>query len=428
MSNLGDFIRKIYRNCSIEEQRLYEYRGKYFYFDYVVKKDNFEVAIIEVKQNIEKNKSYITSYSKLIQSLFPRISPLIIFFDEVKESFYLWDYEKLRKLSKDKLYCNIKNKDVPRINNIDENKFLECLETLNNNLDNRLSLFIAKIKEKHQEGTLSSIIEKEGRTFSFIDEYEKNFFLQILNKDSSNNQYSDLYKYTSFNIMYNTIDEDNQGIASIVAMNDKTECTYADNYLRRISYTLPTEAKDITPNYKKESEFYIMSCNNQEERLFMWNMYGEQGYGVRLHYKLKELKQNFIIAPVDYAENSDKHTTLDEINNLLSVDYGLTFKFSKWDVWKHFFKPYEFSEENEIRILYSSECENNNLEKVEWIFNSDIIFPLLKFKLSSFPYAIDTILLGPKINGEKNVEMLKNYLKHKGKEEIKVFKSSIQSL
>lgn len=428
---LRNLLNEVFRDgYSIEEERCYEFRGKYYYLDYVVKRNNIEIAVIEVKRNIENSSQYIHQ-AKLIQDLFLQTSPLIIFVDGEKEMFYIWEDEGLRSILQSELSDLVDNKDVPIPKPIDEERFVECLITINNKLDNRLSSFANKIIEKNKKGLLGSILVQDGRSFSFNEEYETDFFLELLNNCvSKDNPFNNLYKYTTFDTLHKMIEGDKQGLASIICMNDKTECYYADNYLSHIDNTSSAEAKDVTPNYYKESEYYILSCvNNEKERLFMWNMYGEKGFGVRIQYQLKSegLSNSFIVAQVDYAEDINRHTTLDNLHTLLTTEYGLNFKFSKWNVWKHFFKPYEFSEEKEIRILYYKDEYNNSLG-VEWISRPDMVFPLLQFEMSSFPYAIHTIVLGPKINRKMNVEMLKKFLKHLGNKTINVEPSSIKSI
>lgn len=76
----------------------------------------------------------------------------------------------------------------------------------------------------------------------------------------------------------------------------------------------------------------------------------------------------------------------------LKVD-GRTFKLRRWNEWKHFFKPYEYKDEMEIRLLYNK----MNKPASKWILTSDyqIVCPLMIFGVKKFPLLIDKIMLGP---------------------------------
>ena len=75
---------------------------------------------------------------------------------------------------------------------------------------------------------------------------------------------------------------------------------------------------------------------------------------------------------------------------------SLYFRFTHFDYWKHFFKPYDYEVEKEVRLLYES-IDSNPPEKIDWIKGSEfsILIPLALFKEVQFPLDIEEIKIGP---------------------------------
>lgn len=203
-------------------------------------------------------------------------------------------------------------------------------------------------------------------------------------------------RYTSLSSLYRTINEGKQSMCCIVGMNDRSECTYADNYMRgkqienNSTYKTPYEVE-------VENKFFILSCMDAEkyDDLTMWRLYGDNTRGVNILYNVnKEGLNGFKLYYIDYAEADGRHLTLDKIKNLMALKVDeRTFRMRKWDEWKHFFKPYEYRDEKEIRLLYNRKNEQAHL----WILTSDyqIVCPLMIFGLDKFPLIIDEVKLGP---------------------------------
>ena len=86
---------------------------------------------------------------------------------------------------------------------------------------------------------------------------------------------------------------------------------------------------------------------------------------------------------------------------------GRDFRFRKWAVWKHFFKPHEFNYENEIRLIYY-EKEGSKNTQIEWIEDSTngIISPMKVLPMNEeFPLVLKSVILGPKAQ-ESNINCL----------------------
>ncbi len=143
------------------------------------------------------------------------------------------------------------------------------------------------------------------------------------------------------------------------------------------------------------SRFTDMLCDAQAqygdyselEKCPMWRLYGDNTNGVNVLYDVdKNGLTGFKLYNIDYAEQPGMqgHYALNIIGALmgLKVD-GRTFKLRRWNEWKHFFKPYEYKDEMEIRLLYNK----MNKPASKWILTSDyqIACPLMIFdvKISS---------------------------------------------
>lgn len=217
-----------------------------------------------------------------------------------------------------------------------------------------------------------------------------------------------LCRYTSLYSLYRTINEQSQSMCSIVCMNDKTETDYVTNWVGNNNSSLFTA--------KEANGCYILSCcdQSQSDDLTFWRLYGDDGNGVCINYKVnRDILQPFIIAPVCYANENGEHPELDFIKNMLKTQiHHRRLILHRFQVWKHFFKPYEYSIEKEIRLLFHCDCQSNETDEFrntfqppfrrKWIYNDtyNILAPIVTFGIKNsynkFPLEIESIILGPK--------------------------------
>lgn len=138
-------------------------------------------------------------------------------------------------------------------------------------------------------------------------------------------------------------------------------------------------------------------------------MYGNDAKGTCLIYNIDKdlLDDNFFIAPISYANEDKVHPYIELIKKL--IEKGICF--NQLNIWKHFFKPVEYKDEKEIRLLYFCDDEN----KFKWILSSDEIFcPIIEFSIENgnnkYPLIIEEIILGPKCPENKiNKQQLQQY-------------------
>lgn len=253
--------------------------------------------------------------------------------------------------------------------------------------------FINQILDNLKENLFQEYIPD---TFSFTEDYENKFFQSLLGTIESN---VTLYKYASAKFI-DYIKEDNISMMSIVCMNDTTECDYADDYLR---------GKGLDPIFQKSevytlsSHTFITSFTKKPDDLTMWRLYGDNCKGVSVGFKTDIISNGFNLAKVSYAERDKSHKELDFIKELSNIVVNnRTFYLRTFIIWKHFFKPYDYKDEEEYRLLYFPGYHINNRT---WIYTNNGIFtPLASFssgKLDTvkpqYPLYISEIWLGPKM-------------------------------
>lgn len=268
-------------------------------------------------------------------------------------------------------------------------------EKINRNEVDKLSSTIFDLATKHnlkiQREQIKSIFKNatsnSNNEISLGTEGETLLFTSILGEIKE----TEICRYTSFHSLMRILNTKKASACSIVGMNDKSECYYYDSYMEksyRADYAF-RKIEDLNSNF-------IMSCSkiSRLDKLTMWRMYGDNAKGVCLVYKLGQLGDRFILAPVSYAKEDKSHPQLDFIKELQdSYHISLT----TIDVWKHFFKSYEYEDEKEIRLLY----KDVDKKKYKWIqATGDILCPIVEFNIeknnNEFPLILDKVYLGPK--------------------------------
>jgi hypothetical protein len=257
-------------------------------------------------------------------------------------------------------------------------------------------------------------------------EAEDELFRILLQRDSKDNMYKQLCRYTSLNSLFLTMRDGNQVMCSITCMNDKGETSYADKYVGYGAFA------NSTNTIKENNDCFILSCceDQMADNLTMWRLYGNDGKGVCLEYDVDTSKMDnkeFFLAPVSYGVRMDEHPALDYIKMIRHwTENGWRFELKRWYIWKHFFKSHLFREEKEVRLLYI--WTDDSKDKVEWIMDStnSIVSRICKFPISSnrLPLTLKRATIGPKCpEQESNVDQF-NYMN----EHTKTMPSSVGRL
>lgn len=271
----------------------------------------------------------------------------------------------------------------------------------------RISKSIIKKREdflKYLEGLSDNYISKHVHKSNSIiymdDDFERDFFLHLLGEYKKDN----ICRYTSLSSTIRIIRERKASVCSITCMNDKSECYYADQKLNGANGEL---LLSNLPLYETEelNRYMIMSCSDisLKDKLTMWRMYGDDAKGICFEYSIdKEIMQDrgFYLARVSYAESDGTHPSLDFIKRCLNITINnCKFQFRNFNIWKHFFKPYDYIDEQEVRLLY--QCKKGDENNYKWIVTGDqIISPVMEFDIGNgnnkFPLIINQLILGPK--------------------------------
>ena len=268
---------------------------------------------------------------------------------------------------------------------------------------NRLKHFINNCQD-------NDFIVKGGK-LQFVDiKKEDQFFEQFIEMFDGN----EIFRYTTLESLYLTLSTVQQGMCSLIGMNDKSEVNYADEYLEL------TDGRTAFDK-KKENNYFILSCveedPQEQESLTMWRLYGDKTEGVRITYKPAPMTDGFKFGKIYYGSDKDKHPGLDFIKAMQAMKMGnVYFRLMHLDYWKHFFKHHDYAVEREVRLLY--EKTNSNMPvQIKWIKGGEygILIPLALFDETTFPLNILKIHLGPNMKErETNLLQIQMLVSEKG--------------
>ena len=283
------------------------------------------------------------------------------------------------------------------------NKCLESLEQVGIEESKR-----EKIKNFFSNDKI--LISNEPESFSFDSETDEDtLFLSLLGSYTKER----LCRFTTVNSIFRTCNEKEQSMCCIICMNDRSE----------ISYTV--QKLDTPENSEEINKCFILSCCDEDRAndFTMLRLYADDAKGVCMEYSIDyDLleKNGFVLAPISYAQNEQqKHPELDFIRNILDNKiHGKRLKLKKLSIWRHFFKPYEYSDEQEVRLLF---FRNSNFPKLKWIYESHfgIITPIITFSVeknnNQFPLKLEKITFGPIAkSADVNVDQLALLIKSNG--------------
>ncbi len=223
-------------------------------------------------------------------------------------------------------------------------------------------------------------------------------------------------RYTTFDALERILREKKQSVCSVVCMNDETECYYTDEYLGKRRKSRATKSLEI--DYEELNKCQISSCTHIDlaDSLPLWRLYADNGKGVCLKFKIDRkilTEQGFYLYMVNYANEDNRQWKLDLVAHLQKMQIrGYKFVFKNFHIWKHFFKPVQYRDEHEIRLLYFK----NDKDHFKWIKTGDsqILAPVIEFNIekenNEFPLILSEIILGPKFpHAATNIEQIRYY-------------------
>lgn len=268
---------------------------------------------------------------------------------------------------------------------------------------------IDKIKNVIKEYFFPSIQEYEHETSDdlSINKFEFRFFDVLLPNLKPKTKF---YRYGSLQLCFYLAKDKTMTLSGLSGMNDTSEINYVESYLG----LTPTPNQLHSINYLKNlNSKFIMSASTLEDDLNQWRLYGNDSTGVCLELEMKDCNiNNFYVKAISYGKrwsnkssngeviHENRHFELDILRafqNAIYKLYNFTFLFKSFDIWKHFFKSYEYEVEQEIRVLYIKTDEDNNA-KLDWVLthSHNILNPVLFFQYQNLPFKINKVLFGSK--------------------------------
>lgn len=171
---------------------------------------------------------------------------------------------------------------------------------------------------------------------------------QYLQKDKNNQEASTkalyLYKYTSLETFRKMLNNKTLRMNSICAMNDIYEGAWIDHVL----YGEENSSEEkLRYTYLDNINTLITSFASQRDDASMWRLYGNNGNGVCLSFKVDRTK----VSKVVYISEGDKR--LSELREKVKKlkDEGINIRFKGIDEMKLFVKSSSFNIENEYRFV-----------------------------------------------------------------------------
>lgn len=322
----------------------------------------------------------------------------LVFYDDSWQ-FFMQDNDEIVERGKIDVFINTIGKIVAEeCNSFSSEEIQFFLKQLRDicqryNLSEELRTFIAGLMV---EKVVSRIdIEKFELAWSFESELEQDFFTALVGKC----QAVDLCRYTTLDSLFRILSEGKMSMCGIACMNDRSECYYVDQYLKN---NRPRSISELSQDeISMLNSYFILSCSDKslEDNLLMWRIYANEATGVCLNYHVNKEKINkpFYLAKVCYAKRDGFHPELEFIRDIMNITIrGRRFRLKNLSLWKHFFKQYEYKDEQEIRLLYFEPDKS----KYKWIKTSDqIVCPIVEFNYKdgcTFPLSLSKITLGPK--------------------------------
>jgi hypothetical protein len=297
------------------------------------------------------------------------------------------------------------------------------------------------------------LYNENGKFFHFsedildLENFEHTLFKLFLEEIKPGER---IHRYTTLETVFSTIYYSSIRLNGIVGMNDISEIGYVENYLD----------KNYSPFWSDNTHHRTISAINRrfiscssilEDDLNQWRLYGDDGKGACLTFKVKKKHgiPGIQIRKISYGRKVDGknyHIELDFIKQVIEnvkTKFKQTITFRTLDIWKHFFKSFEYEPEQEVRLLViASNGDNIKGEhltnktphslKKEWGLTAThkILNPYITINLedTDLPIRLEKIWLGLKCPEKYvNKKQFEELLRFKKIKNVQVSPSSINS-
>jgi len=270
------------------------------------------------------------------------------------------------------------------------------------------------------------------------DENFENQLFNILLEDVPSNTL--IYRYATLDTVFSTVNFNSVRMNGLAGMNDPSELDYADLYIDK-NYSIFSNPNEVHAVNRR----FITCCSELSDTLNQWRLYGEDCKGACMVFRIKNViyQPGVKVKKISYGEKPygrPFHLELELLKHLIETVRLVShqsLQFKSLGIWKHFFKPFEYAEEKEVRILLVL----NNQEhikgtrqpiKKEWNLTAThkIISPYVNVPLNDpiLPVQLDSITLGSKCPEKQlNKVQLEVMLEEKSIIDVKVTHSAINN-
>ena len=395
-------------------------------FDLVIYKGTNPLAVVEVKGSF-MNKNILARATDQVRSALTITSARFgIATDSV--TFYFYDRENYEadfvQISFNDIVLRLVDVKLINISDKDREKVAEIItNVIKNQMSDRNEL-----NDLLNNKSLISNIDFDQNSNSFyfrtkdagINSFENQFFMRMFG------QFTDktICRYTTLNTIFTMLNYLSFRMNGLVGMNDKSEVNYVEAYLAGNDKPL---IKQHRSSISAINNRYITSCTTikNKDDLTLWRLYADDSRGVCLVFDTVDanLNNHVLLQKVKYADKDGKHSELEllkEIRRQVVERTGFPFEFKNLGYWKHFFKPYEYSIEDEVRLLIIDDPSIPSIKK-DWVltYTHSIVNPIIDFQLNGrqFPLHLKEVLLGPKCpEQETNKVQLEELIRRKKNE------------
>ena len=401
-------------------------------FDIVIYKGVTPLVIIEIKKSIISDIFLSRAFEQVRSGMSITNSRFGVVSDS--ENFYFYDRNNKESNFRPSSFDEVVNQIIKP----------EKIKVLKKDKEIVLKL-ITEAANKHLIGNKDFITYLENKTFynkiifdynsssfhftddeSGINSFENQFFIKMFGEFKDTR----ICRYTTLTTLYEMLKNISFRMSGLVGMNDKSEVNYVENYFEKESNKTIIEKplnKEHHNTITAINNRYITSCSTikRKDDLTLWRLYSDDARGVCLVFNVKKdnLNNHVLLQKVKYADENGKHKELDfikEIIDKVEIETGFKFEFRKLSVWKHFFKAYDYSIEEEVRLLIIDNKSLSELKK-DWVmtYTHSIFNPVIDFRLNSksFPIQLKEIILGPKCpEYDINQVQIKEMVRRKNKE------------
>ena len=264
----------------------------------------------------------------------------------------------------------------------------------------------------------------ENGAFSFSGAYEE-FFSNFF--PSFNTREKIVCRYVSLETAFNIIKNKSLKLNSVVGMNDSTEVDFVESMLY-------DGMKKLVGLQNQARNVYIMSCSSEKviDDLTHWRLYGSDAEGVCLVFNVKKVKKcQFKFGKISYLDRNKPPEFIEKINNFFGEvleETKIPFAPRNFHCWAHFYKPWEYNIEKEIRLIY---IDDKALKK-EWFLSKpyNIVNSSVEVDLSdeNLPLKLCKVILGPKCpERDVNLKQIEVFLSASGLDDVDVDVSTIDS-